>query len=105
MFFLAVIKQDGGVLTGFVCQLDTSWSYHRERSFSWGNASMRFIFQLVIKERGPIVCGAIPGLVTLDSRSESRLSKSGEASQYVSSVYGLCISSHLQDPALFEFLS
>jgi hypothetical protein len=22
------------------CQLDTSWSYHKERSFSWGNASM-----------------------------------------------------------------
>jgi hypothetical protein len=22
------------VLAGFVCQLDTSWSYHRERSFS-----------------------------------------------------------------------
>jgi hypothetical protein len=21
-----------GVLAGFVCQLDTSWSYHRERS-------------------------------------------------------------------------
>jgi hypothetical protein len=29
-----------GVVTGFVCQLDTGWSYHRERSFSWGNASM-----------------------------------------------------------------
>jgi hypothetical protein len=29
------------VLAGFVCQLDTSWSYHRERSFRWGNASMR----------------------------------------------------------------
>jgi hypothetical protein len=24
-----------------LCQLDTGWSYHRERSFSWGNASMR----------------------------------------------------------------
>ena len=29
------------VLAGFVCQLDTGWSYHRERNFSWGNASMR----------------------------------------------------------------
>jgi hypothetical protein len=29
------------VLVGFVCQLDTGWSYHKERSFSWGNASMR----------------------------------------------------------------
>jgi hypothetical protein len=24
-----------------LCQLDTVWSYHRERSFSWGNASTR----------------------------------------------------------------
>jgi hypothetical protein len=24
-----------------LCQLDTSWSYHRERSFGWGKASMR----------------------------------------------------------------
>jgi hypothetical protein len=29
------------VLAGFVGQLDSSWSYHRERSFSWGSASMR----------------------------------------------------------------
>jgi hypothetical protein len=29
------------VLAGSVCQLDTGWSYHRERSFSWGSASMR----------------------------------------------------------------
>jgi hypothetical protein len=28
-------------LAGSVCQLDTGWNYHRERSFSWGNASMR----------------------------------------------------------------
>ena len=34
-------------------QLDTGWSYHRERNFSWGNASMRSnckaFSQLVIK--------------------------------------------------------
>jgi hypothetical protein len=24
------------LLAGFVCQLDTGWSYHRERSFRWG---------------------------------------------------------------------
>ena len=24
-----------------LCQLDTGWSYHRERSFSWGSASRR----------------------------------------------------------------
>jgi hypothetical protein len=59
------------VLAGFVCQLDTGWSYHRERSFSWGNASMTSSYmafsQLVIKVGGPIVGGAIPGLVVLGS--------------------------------------
>jgi hypothetical protein len=59
------------VLAGFVCQLDTSWSYHRERSLSGGNASMRSSYkafsQLVIKREGPIVGGAIPGLVVLGS--------------------------------------
>jgi hypothetical protein len=42
------------VLAGFVCQLDTSWSCHRESSFSWGKASMRSsckaFSQLVIKD-------------------------------------------------------
>ena len=56
------------VLAGFMCQLDTGWSYHRERSFSWGTASTRSscgaFSQLVIKEGGPIVGGAIPGLVS-----------------------------------------
>ena len=53
-----------------LCQLDTGWSYHRERSFSWGNASTRSsckaFSQLVIRG-GPIVGSAIPGLVVLDS--------------------------------------
>jgi hypothetical protein len=44
------------VLAGFVCQLDTGWSYHKERSFSWRSASMRSsckaFSQLVIKEGG-----------------------------------------------------
>jgi hypothetical protein len=33
-----VCQADKGsiVLAGFVCQLDTGLSYHRERSFSWG---------------------------------------------------------------------
>ena len=54
------------VLAGFVCQLDTSWSYHRERSFGWENAYMRSSRKaLVIKVGGPIVGGAIPGLVIL----------------------------------------
>jgi hypothetical protein len=49
-----------GVLAGFVRQLDTGWSYHRERSFSWGSASMRSsckaFSQLVIKG-GRTHCG------------------------------------------------
>jgi hypothetical protein len=52
-----------------LCQLDIGLSYHRERSFSWGNASTRFICkafsQLVIKGGGPLVGGAISGLVVL----------------------------------------
>ena len=57
------------VLAGFVCQLDTGWNYHRERSFSWGNASMRSsckaFSQLVIKGERPLVGGTISGLVVL----------------------------------------
>jgi hypothetical protein len=57
------------VLAGFVCQLDTGWSYHRERSFSWGNASMRSsckaFSQLLIKRKRPLVGGTISGLVVL----------------------------------------
>ena len=41
------------IRAGFVCQRDTSSSYHRERSFIWRNASMRSsckaFSQLVIK--------------------------------------------------------
>jgi hypothetical protein len=59
------------LLAGFVCQHDTGWSYHRERSFSWGNASMRSsckaFSQLVIKGGGPLVGGTISGLVVLGS--------------------------------------
>jgi hypothetical protein len=59
------------VLAGFVCQLDTGWSYHRERSFSWGSASMKSsceaFSQLVIKWGGPLVGGSTPGLVVLGS--------------------------------------
>jgi hypothetical protein len=54
-----------------LCQLDTSWSYHGERSFSWGNASMRSsckaFSQLVIKGERPLVGRTIPGLVVLCS--------------------------------------
>jgi hypothetical protein len=54
-----------------LCQLNTSWSYHRERSFGRGNASMRSNYrafsQLVIKGVGPLVGGTISGLVVLGS--------------------------------------
>jgi hypothetical protein len=50
---LKFIFSFGGVLAGFMCQLDTGWNYHRERSFNWGSASMRSscgaFSQLVIK--------------------------------------------------------
>ena len=46
-----------------------SWSYHRERSFSWGNVSMRSscgaFSQLVVKGFRPLVGGIISGLVVL----------------------------------------
>jgi hypothetical protein len=57
-----------------LCQLDTGWSYHRERSFSWGNASTRSSYkafsQLVIKGECPFEGGAISGLVVLGSIRE-----------------------------------
>ena len=57
-----------GVLASFVSTWH-SWSYHRERSFSWGNASMRSsckaFSQLVIKGERPLVGGTISGLVVL----------------------------------------
>ena len=49
------------VLSGFVCQLDTGWSYHRERSFSWGSAFTRSsggaFFQLVSDQGWRAPCG------------------------------------------------
>ena len=59
------------VLADFVCQPDTGWSYHRDRSFRWGNASMRSsckaFSQLVISRGEPLVGGAISGLAVLGS--------------------------------------
>jgi hypothetical protein len=58
----------GVVLANFV-STSHSWSYHRKRSFSWGNASMRSsckaFSQLVIKGERPLVGGTISGLVVL----------------------------------------
>jgi hypothetical protein len=47
------------VLAGFVCQLDTSWSYHRESSLSWASmrSSCKAFSQLVIKGEGLAHCG------------------------------------------------
>jgi hypothetical protein len=69
---LSQISLSSCVLAGFGCQLDTSWSYHRERSLPWGNASMRSSYgvlsQLVIKGERPFVGSALPGLVVLGSK-------------------------------------
>jgi hypothetical protein len=57
-----------------LCQLDTSWSYHRKRSFSWGDDSMRSSYkafsQLLIKEERSPVGGIISRLVVLGSIRE-----------------------------------
>jgi hypothetical protein len=83
------------VLTGSVCHLDTSWSYHRERSLPWGNASMRSsckaFSQLVIKGGEHIVGSAISGLGVLGSIRKQ--TERGRGSKPVISLHGLCISS------------
>jgi hypothetical protein len=97
------------VLAGFVCQLDTSWSYYRERSLPWGNVSMKssckIFSQLVIKggRAQPIVGVTISGLVVLGSiRNQA---EQGRGSKPVNStLHGLCFSSCLQVPALCKFL-
>jgi hypothetical protein len=69
------------VLASFVSTWH-SWSYHRERSFSWGNASMRYNWkafsQLVIKGERPLVGDAISGLVVLSSIREQTKQASKE---------------------------
>ena len=66
--FDAPLSYYKGVLASFVSTWH-SWSYHRERIFSWGNASMRSnckaFSQLVIKGERPLVGGTISGLVVL----------------------------------------
>jgi hypothetical protein len=70
-----------GVLDGFVCQLDTGWSSHRERSFSWGIASTRSsckgFSQLVTKGERHLVGGTISGLVVLGSIREQAVQARG----------------------------
>jgi hypothetical protein len=70
------------VLASFVSTWH-SWSYHRERSFSWGNASMRSSCkassQLVIKGERPLVGGTISGLAVLGSiREEAEQARGGK---------------------------
>jgi hypothetical protein len=68
---LPLVCQSLAVLAGFGCQLDTGWSYHRERSFSWGDASTRSnckaFSHLVIKGERPSVGRTMSGLVVLGS--------------------------------------
>jgi hypothetical protein len=96
------------VLAGFVCQLDTSLSYHRKRSLPWGNASMRSsckaFSQLMIKggRVHPIVCGAIPGLVVLGSlRKQLKQARESKPVSNIPPWHSSC----LQVPTLCEFLS
>jgi hypothetical protein len=64
------VKLTRGQLSWLIlCQLDTSWSYHKERNISWGSASTRSsckaFSQIVIKRGDPLVGGAISELVVL----------------------------------------
>jgi len=54
--------------------------------------SCKAFSQLVIKAGGPLVGGAVPGLVVLGSVREQAEQARG-ASQEVTSLHGLCISS------------
>jgi hypothetical protein len=69
--FVCQVDKGSVVLAGFVCQLDTSWSYHRERCLHYRNVSMRSscktFSQLVMEWEGPTMGGAIPELVVLGS--------------------------------------
>ena len=70
--FVCQVGKGSIELVGFLCQLEMGWTYHRERSFSWGSASMRSscgaFSQLVIKWREPLVGGTTFGLVFLGSK-------------------------------------
>jgi len=81
-----------------MCQLDTSWSYHRERSLSWGNASMRLsrkaFSQLVIKRGGPSHCGwCHPWAGGLGFYKKADWESQGKWTSTLTSLHGLCISS------------
>jgi hypothetical protein len=84
-----------------LCQLDTGWSYHRERSFSWGNASMRSncraFSQLVIKGEEPLVDGTISGLVVLGSiREQAEQARGSKPVSLLMTLHQLLLSDLLE---------
>jgi hypothetical protein len=89
-----------------MCQLDTGWGYHRERSFSWENASMRsscgVFSQLVIKGERPLVGEIISGLAVLGSIREQ--AEQARGSKAVSNIPPWP-QHQLLLPALLEFQS
>jgi hypothetical protein len=72
--FVCQVDKGSFVLAGFMCQLDTGWNYHRQRSFSCGSAPMssscKAFSQLVIKGEESLMGGTIPRLVVLGSIRE-----------------------------------
>jgi hypothetical protein len=106
--FVCQVDKWSILLAGFMCQLDTSWNYHSERSLPWGNASMRFsckaFSQLLIKDGRvlPIVGGAITGLLVLDSMREQ--AEWARGSKPVSNIF-LWPLHQLLLPVLCEFQS
>jgi hypothetical protein len=70
--------------TGWLCV--SGWSYHRERSLPWGNASMRYsckVFSQLVIKGGRAHCGWYHPWAGSPS-------KPGEASQWPA-LHGLCI--------------
>ena len=76
-----------------LCQLDTGWSYHRKRSFSWWNASTRSsckaFSQLVIKVEFPLWVVPSGSLGSIREQDEQ-----ARGSKPVKNIpHGFCISS------------
>ena len=78
--FVCQVDKGSILLAGFGCQLDTGWSYHRERSFSWGKASMRSSCKAFSQlGEGPLVGGTISELAVLDSiREQAEQARGGK---------------------------
>jgi hypothetical protein len=86
--------------------LCVNWGYHRERSFSWGNTSIRsscgVFSQLVIKGERPLVGGTNSGLAVLGSIREQ--AKQARGSKPVKNIPPWLLHQLLL-PDLFEFQS